>query len=193
MPHDIAVIVGSLRRESFNRRLANVLIGMSPPNLAMSVVGIGELPLYNQDLEAAPPAPWLAFRARIRAAAGILFVTPEYNRSVPGVLKNAIDVGSRPPRESTWRCKPAGVVSVTTGRLGGFGANHHLRQSLMTLDMPTLAQPEIYIAQAAELFDGERLVRDDTRALLAKFLAAFEQWVERFATRPADPSEPPEL
>jgi len=181
MSHDVAVLIGSLRRDSFNRKTANTLKAIAPPGLALEIVEIGALPLYNMDLEADVPAPWRGFRDRIRRAEAVLFLTPEYNRSVPGVLKNALDVGSRPPQKSVWTGKPAGVISVTTGLLGAFGANHHLRQSLVTLDMPTMPHPEIYIAQAAELFDGDRLIVDDTRALLRDFLAAFERWIGRFA------------
>src|ERR1700742_13689 len=126
---DIAVIVGSLRKESFNLRMAKALIGLAPPELKLDIVPIGDLPLYNQDLEASPPQPWVQFRDRVRPAAGVLFITPEYNRSVPGVLKNAIDVGSRPYGKSVWDKKPGAIISVTPGPLGAFGANHHLRQS----------------------------------------------------------------
>ena len=143
------MIVGSLRRESLNRKAANAIAALAPASLRFEIVEIGQLPFYNQDLDAAPPAEWTAFRDRVRAADAVLFVTPEYNRSVPGVLKNAIDVGSRPYGKSVWSGKPAGVVSVSPGAIGGFGANHHLRQSLVYLDMPTLAQPEAYIGGAA--------------------------------------------
>ena len=181
MSHDVAVLIGSLRRDSFNRKTATTLKTIAPRSLVLEIVEIGALPLYNMDLESDVPVPWRTFRDRIRRADAILFVTPEYNRSVPGVLKNALDVGSRPPQKSVWQGKPTGVVSVTTGKLGAFGANHHLRQSLVTLDMPTMPQPEIYIAEAAELFDGDRLIADDTRALLAQFLESFEHWIDRFA------------
>jgi chromate reductase len=181
MSHDVAMLVGSLRRDSFNRKTANTLKAIAPPALALEVVEIGSLPLYNMDLESEVPGAWRVFRDRIRRADAILFLTPEYNRSVPGVLKNALDVGSRPPQKSVWKGKPTGIISVTTGKLGAFGANHHLRQSLVTLDMPTLPQPEIYIASVADLFDGDRLVADDTRLLLSEFLESFEHWIDRFA------------
>jgi chromate reductase len=178
--HDVAVIVGSLRRESLNRKAANAIAALAPASLRFEIVEIGQLPLYNQDLDAAPPAEWTAFRDRVRAADAVLFVTPEYNRSVPGVLKNAIDVGSRPYGKSVWSGKPAGVVSVSPGAIGGFGANHHLRQSLVYLDMPTLAQPEAYIGGAGALFDDSgEITNDDRRKLFQKFVAAFSAWIEK--------------
>ena len=175
----IAVVVGSLRKESFNRKMARALMKLAPGTLEFEEVEIAGLPLYNQDLDDAPPAQWTAFRERIRKADGILFVTPEYNRSVPGVLKNAIDVGSRPYGKSAWAGKPAAVMSVSPGSIGGFGANHHLRQSLVFLGMPAMAQPEAYIGNAAGLFDeAGTLVNSSTREFAAKFMAAFSAWVE---------------
>ena len=136
---NVAVLVGSLRKASLNRKLAAALIKLSPEALRSEVIEIGELPLYNQDLEDAtePPTAWTTFRHRIKGFDAVLFVTPEYNRSVPGVLKNALDVGSRPSGKSVWNSKPAAVVSATPGAIGGFGANHHLRQALAFLNMPT--------------------------------------------------------
>ena len=136
---DVVVIVGSLRKDSLNRKAANAIAAIAPASLRFEIVEIGQLPFYNQDLDEAPPAAWTAFRDRVRAADAVLFVTPEYNRSVPGVLKNAIDVGSRPYGKSVWSGKPAAIVTVSPGAIGGFGANHHLRQSLVYLDMPTTA------------------------------------------------------
>jgi chromate reductase len=177
---DVAVIVGSLRKESFNRKMANALAEVAAASLALDQVPIGDLPLYNQDLDGDPPPAWTAFRERIRAADAVLFVTPEYNRSVPGVLKNAIDVGSRPYGKSAFARKPAAVVSVTPGLLGAMSANHHLRTSLVFLDMPTLQQPEMYIGGAAKLFDDQgRLTNEDTRKFLAGFVDAFASWIER--------------
>src|SRR5262249_47702655 len=154
---DVAVIVGSLRKESFNRKLANALPALSPAALKLGIVEIGELPLYNQDGDApgkVPPA-WQSFRERIKAADAVLFVTPEYNRSVPGALKNAIDVGSRPYGQSAWEGKPGAVVSLSPGAIGGFGANHHLRQMMVFLHVPMMQQPEAYIGGAATLFDDQ--------------------------------------
>lgn len=175
----VAVVVGSLRRGSFNRKTANALIGLAPATLECELVDIGALPLYNQDIdeEGKVPAAWLAFRQQLRAADAVLFVTPEYNRSVPGVLKNAIDIGSRPFGQSVWKGKPAGIVSVSTGVIGGFGANHHLRQSLVFLDMPAMQQPEAYVGNAAHLFDGGNLVNESTREFLKKYIDAFAAWV----------------
>src|SRR5262245_35117540 len=138
---DVAVVVGSLRQGSFNRMMAHNLAELAPPSLKLEIVEIRELPLYDQDLDAAPPAPWTAFRERIRRADAALFVTPEYNRSVPGVLKNAVDVASRPYGHSAWDGKPSAVISVSAGALGGFAANHALRQSFVFLNMPCMPQP----------------------------------------------------
>lgn len=179
--YDVAVLVGSLRRDSLNRKLAHALAEHAPSALALEIVEIDRLPFYNADNEATPPSDWLEFRARIAAADAVLFVTPEYNRSVPAVLKNALDVGSRPSGRSVWNGKPGGVVSATIGQLGAFGANHHLRQSLTFLNVPTMQQPEAYISGADKLFDGEgRLAADGTRALLERFMGAFGEWVTRF-------------
>ena len=177
----VAVVVGSLRKGSFSRMMAKAMCAVAP-GLECEIVEIGQLPLYNQDLDDNPPAEWKAFRERIRAADAVLFVTPEYNRSVPGVLKNAIDVGSRPYGKSVWEKKPAAVVSVTPGALGAFGANHHLRQSLVFLDMPVLQQPEAYVAGIGKSFDGEgNLTAADTRAFLQKLMEAFAAWIEKTA------------
>jgi len=181
---NVAVLVGSLRKESFNRKMANALLGMAPPSLALEIVEIRDLPLYNQDDDANPPAASAAFKTRIQQADAALFVTPEYNRSVPGVLKNAIDVASRPYGKSAWNGKPAAVISVSPGAIGAFGANHHLRQSLVFLNMPALQQPEAYIGGAAGLFDDQgKLVNDSTRDFLKKFLDAFVAWIEHNAVR----------
>jgi chromate reductase len=177
---DVAVLVGSLRKGSFNRKMAQALIAMAPAALKMEIVEIRSLPLYNQDDDGAPPAPSVAFKERIQRAQAALFVTPEYNRSVPGVLKNAIDIASRPYGKSAWNGKPAGVVSVSPGAIGGFGANQHLRQSLVFLNMPCLQQPEAYIGQAADLFDeGGQIRNDGTRKFMAAFMSAFAAWVEK--------------
>jgi chromate reductase len=185
---DIAVIVGSLRDGAYSRRTAEALIGLAPASLALAVVEIGTLPHYNQDLDPRhPPDAWTAFRDQVRAADGVLLVTPEYNRSVPGVLKNAIDVGSRPYGRSVWSGKPAAVVSVTPGGLGAFGANHHLRQSAVFLDMPVMHQPEAYLSNAGALFDADgRLVDDSTRAFLTAFMHAYALWVETILRRPGE-------
>jgi chromate reductase, NAD(P)H dehydrogenase (quinone) len=177
---DVAVVVGSLRKESFSRKTAKALVAMAPAPLKLEIVEIGELPLYNQDDDANPPAASVAFKARVRKADAVLFVTPEYNRGVPGVLKNAIDVASRPYGDSAWDGKPGAVVSVSPGVIGAFGANHHLRQSLVFLNVPAMQQPEAYIGGAAKLFDASGALLDDSvRGFLQKFLAAFAQWIEK--------------
>ncbi len=180
-PYDIAVIVGSLRKESFNRKLANALIAQAPASLKLGMVEIGDLPLYNQDLDTdTPPAPWRAFRERMAHAQGVIFVTPEYNRSIPAAIKNAIDVGSRPYGKSIWAGKPGAVVSASPGAMGGFGANHQLRQACVFLDIPLLQQPEMYIGGVDKLFDEHgTLVNDSTKGFLDKFLAAYAAWVAR--------------
>jgi chromate reductase len=175
----IAVLVGSLRKESLNRKVARTLMQLAPPTLEMEIVEIGQLPLYNEDDDASPPAVYTEFRDKIKAFDGVLWVTPEYNRSVPGVLKNAIDVGSRPYGQSAWNGKPCGVVSVSQGAPGAFGANHHLRQSLVFLNMPAMPQPEAYIGFAGKLFDGDKLNNESTEKFLQGFMDAFATWVER--------------
>jgi chromate reductase len=175
---DVAVIVGSLRKDSLNRKLAHALAELAPASLKLSIIEIGQLFLYDQDGDEHPPAEWTAFRERIRAADAVLFVTPEHNRSVPAALKNAIDVGSRPYGKSAWNGKPGAVVSASPGGIGGFGANHHLRQSLVFLNVPAMAQPEAYIGGADKLFDATgRLVNDGTRKFLAGFMQSFDAWI----------------
>lgn len=177
----VAVLVGSLRKASITRRVADALARVAPASLSLAQLEIGGLPHYVQDAddERRPPDPWVAFRHAIRSTDAVLFVTPEYNRSVPGVLKNAIDVASRPLGESAWDGKPAAVVSVTPGAMGGFGANHALRQSLVFLNMPVLQQPEAYIGDAATRFPSEGAVPSaDTRAFLTSFMARYAEWIE---------------
>jgi len=180
---DVAVLVGSLRKGSFNRMTAQALMELAPETLKLEIVEIRDLPLYNQDDDAAPPAQSAAFKQHIARADAVLFVTPEYNRSVPGVLKNAIDVASRPYGQSAWNGKPAGVISVSPGAIGGFGANHHLRQSLVFLNMPAMQQPEAYIGNCAPLFNDQgKLTNESTRKFLRGFLDAFVVWIERNRT-----------
>jgi chromate reductase, NAD(P)H dehydrogenase (quinone) len=177
---NVAVLVGSLRKESLNRKLANALIAMAPSSLKLDILEIGDLPLYNQDHEADPPPAVRDFKQRVAAADAVLFITPEYNRSVPGVLKNAIDVASRPYGQSAWNGKPGAVISASPGAIGGFGANQHLRQSMVFLNVPMLQQPEAYIGGAGNLFDDKGNIADDTtRDFMEKFLQAFSAWIER--------------
>ena len=178
--HKVAVIVGSLSKASLNRKMAHALMAVAPPSLELSIVEIGDLPLYTPDLEADPPSAMQAFRGHVRASDALLFVTPEYNRSVPGVLKNAIDVGSRPYGKSVWGGKPGAVVSVSPGAIGGFGANQHLRQSFVFLDILAMQQPEAYIGGAAKLFDAQGTLTDDsTREFITKFMQSFASFIER--------------
>jgi chromate reductase, NAD(P)H dehydrogenase (quinone) len=181
MTTSVAVLVGSLRKASLNRKTALALAELTPLELKLEIVEIGNLPLYDQDLddEGTPPAAWTLFREKVMPFDAVLFVTPEYNRSVPAVLKNALDVGSRPYGRSVWSGKPGAVVSVTPGGLGAFGANHHLRQSLVFLNVPAMAQPEAYIGGAAGLFDAAgKLANDKTREFLTTFMAAFAKWIK---------------
>ncbi len=175
----VAVVVGSLRKDSYNRKLGKALADLAPKHLSFDFVDIGALQLYNQDLDAAPTAEWTAFRERIKKADAVLFVTPEYNRSVPGVLKNAIDVGSRPYGASVWSKKPAAVVSSSIGGISGFGANHHLRQSLVFLDMPTMDQPEAYIHVSDKFFDAEGKIADErSRGFGQTIMTSFATWIQ---------------
>jgi len=175
---NVAVVVGSLRKDSVSRKLAKAFAALNP-NLKFNIVEIGDLPHFDQDLESDPPAQWVQFREQIAAADAVLFVTPEFNRSVPGALKNAIDVGSRPYGSSVWNGKPGAVISLSPGAIGGFGANHHLRQSLVFLNVPLLSQ-EAYIGNAFALFDdaGE-LINDGTVEFLKSYGAQFAAWIEK--------------
>jgi chromate reductase len=179
-PYNVAVLVGSLRKESFTRRIALALRELAKPALTLEMVEIGSLPHYNQDLETdTPPGEWVAFRDRMRRTDAVLFATPEYNRSVPGVLKNAIDVGSRPREKNVFNGKPGFVVSVSPGLLGAFGANHHLRQSLVFLNVPAMQQPEVYLSNVATLLgpNGE-ITHPSTRDFLTNAMSSFCDWIE---------------
>lgn len=176
---DVAVLVGSLRKDSINRKVANTLADLAPTLLKLEIVEIGPLAHYSEDLDVDPPAPWVEFRNRIKMADAVLFATPEYNRSVPGVLKNAIDIGSRPYGDSAWDGKPGAVISASPSAIGGFGANHHLRQALVFLNIPAMQQPEAYIGGADKLFDaGNNIVNEDTRSFLQNFINSFADWIE---------------
>lgn len=174
----VAVLIGSLRKESLTRRFAHALIGIAGPGLALEIVEIGTLPLYNPDIEDNAPPAWAAFRKSIQGADAVLFMTPEYNRSVPAALKNALDVGSRPYGQSVWNGKPGAVISVSPGAMGAFGANHHLRQSLVFLNVPAMQQPEAYVGGVEKLLtDDNQFANDGTKTFMTSFLAAFEQWI----------------
>ncbi|BCH28832.1 ACP phosphodiesterase [Mesorhizobium sp. L-8-10] len=178
MPHKIAVQVGSLRADSLNRKIADQLVRLRPNDLSLEIVGIADLPFYNEDIEENTPPESQEFRERIKAADAVLFVTPEYNRSVPGALKNAIDVGSRPYGASVWNGKPGGVITASPGAIGGFGANHHLRQMFVFLNVLVMKQPEAYLSHASEMFDESGALADErAREFLTSFLNAYAQWV----------------
>ena len=177
--YKIAVVVGSLRKESFNLKIANYLIAQSPDSLSLEVVDIGNLPIFNEDLENTLLNEWETFRKQIKPADGVIFLTPEHNRSIPSALKNAIDVGSRPYGQNVWEGKPGAIISASIGNISGFGANHHLRQVLVGVNVPVMVQPEVYIGGAATLFDGDgKLINDSTKDFLNSFLKAFEEWVD---------------
>jgi len=177
--YDIAILVGSLRRDSLNRKVARSLCALAGERLQCDIVEIGDLPLYNQEYDEASPEAYVRFRDRIRAADGVLFVTPEYNRGVPGVLKNAVDVGSRPYGESVWNQKPAAIVSASPGSIGGFGANHQLRQACVFLNMPVMQHPEAYLGRVGDdSFDAEGCLKEGPlKDLILGLAKAFADWV----------------
>ncbi len=177
----IAIIVGSLRKESWNRKIAKELMRLAPAELKMYFVEIGDLPHYNEDLETeTPPQAWSDFRSAMKTSDGVIFFTPEYNRTIPGALKNAIDVGSRPYGSSAWAGKIGAVISVSPGAIGGFGANHVLRQSMVFLGVPMLPH-EAYIGNVTKLFDGSGTLAESTQKFLADFISQFEDWMGRLS------------
>jgi len=173
----IAVVVGSLRKDSFNRKLAHAIARLAPEDFEFKHSRIDDLPLYNQDDDANQPAPTKRLKAEILAADGVLFVTPEYNRSIPGVLKNAIDHASRPYGQSAWNGKPAGIVGITPGTMGTSMAQQHLRNVLANQDMPTLAQPEAFLVAKPDFFDPEGNVTGEYRAFLQKWVDKYVEFV----------------
>ncbi|TWE10547.1 chromate reductase [Pseudomonas sp. AG1028] len=180
--YNVAVLVGSLRKASINRKLALALADLAPQQLKLNIVEIGELPLYNEDIDVDPaPAAYTTFRNALKAADAVLFVTPEYNRTIPAPMKNAVDVASRPYGQSALSGKPAGIVSASPGAIGGFGANHHLRQALVFLDMPVLQQPEAYLGGAGNFFDESGKLSDSIKPFLQKYIDTFAAWVEKTA------------
>jgi len=175
----IAVIVGSLRRESFNRTLANAIVKLAPADFAFKQLAIGDLPLYDQDDDADQAAPVKRLKTEIAAAQGLLFVTAEYNRSIPGVLKNAIDHASRPYGHSAWAAKPAGVIGVSVGANGTAMAQQHLRNILAYLDVPVLGQPEAFIQVKDGLFDADGELGQDSKVFLQNWMDTYVAWVKR--------------
>jgi chromate reductase len=180
MAYKIAILVGSLREGSLNRRVAQSICAIRGDNLDCAMVEIGDLPLYNQDSDANPPEQYVRFRDQLRGADGVLFVSPEYNRGIPGVLKNAIDVGSRPYGQSVFDQKPAAIVTASPGSIGGFGANHQIRQSCVFLNMPVMQQPEAYLGHVSDdSFDERGQLKDGPlKDLVTKLAHSFHDWVD---------------
>ncbi|MFT4146847.1 MAG: NAD(P)H-dependent oxidoreductase [Mobilitalea sp.] len=177
----IGIIVGSLRKGSFNKSIANYVASVLPEGYEAKFIDLNGIELFNEDLEGNPPESWTRLREEVKSSDAYLFFTPEYNRSVPAALKNALDVASRPYGQSVWTGKPAGVVSVSMGGISGFGANHHLRQTLTFLDVYPLQQPEAYIGNVMGLVDENgNLVNEGTQNFLKTYVAAFVNWVEKF-------------
>ncbi len=180
--HNVVAIVGSLRKESFTLKIAKALAKLTPDNLKLDVVTLHDIPFFNQDLEATPPADWVAFREKLHKSNGVLFVTPEYNRSIPGVLKNAIDVGSRPYGKSSFLGKPTGIVSNSPGPLGGVSAAKHLQNILPGISGPILGQPEIYLSGVGDAFDDKgELIKELLQAVLKQYIDAYAAFVEKFS------------
>src|ERR1700688_4562363 len=181
-PHHVVVIVGSLRKESFTLKIANALAKLAPETLKLDVVTLHGLSFFNQDLEATPPADWLALREKIQKASGVLFVTPEYNRSIPGVLKNAIDVASRPYGKSSFIGKPTGIISNSPGPLGGVSAAKHLQNILPGISGPILGQPETHLNGVGDAFDDKgELTKEALQKVLQQYLEAYAAFVERMS------------
>lgn len=180
--YQVAVFVGSLRKDSYSKMLAHAFQSLAPKNLVLKIVEMGDLPLYNQDYddEHNVPESYVRFRNEVKQYDAFLFITPEYNRSTSAVLKNAIDVGSMPYNASVWDDKPGAVVSLSIGALGGFGANHHVRQSLVCLNVATLQHPETYIGDVHTLFDDKgKLIMEKTKKYLSSILGSFSNWIVR--------------
>lgn len=177
----VGIVVGSLRKDSFSQQIANNVTKLFPEGYETEFVEIGNLPLYNQDYDENSPAEYNAFRNKIKEVDAVLFVTPEHNRSVPAALKNALDVGSRPYGESVWDGKPASIISQSISNLSGFGANHHLRQSLAFLNMPVVQQPEAYLANSQDLLDENGVINNEgTIQFLQSFTDAFVELIKRY-------------
>jgi len=179
-PYNIVVIVGSIRKEAFSLKVANALAKLAPAALKLDVTTLNGISFFNQDLEAAPPADWVAFREKLQKSNGVLFVTPEYNRSIPGVLKNAIDVASRPYGKSSFIGKPIGIVSNSPGPLGGVSAAKQLQNILPGISGPILGQPEIYLNGVGDAFDDKgNLTKESLQTVLQQYLGAFAAFVEK--------------
>lgn len=177
--YQIAVIVGSLRRDSFNRKLAGAIVKLAPPEFSFRQIHIGDLPLYNQDHDENPTDPVKRLKAEITASQGLLFVTPEYNRSVPGVLKNALDHASRPYGQNAWAGKPAGILGISVGAIGTALAQQHLRNILAYLNVPTLGQPEVFIQAKEGLFDEAGNIDSGSKEFLQRWMSQYVAWVQK--------------
>lgn len=184
--YKVSVLVGSLRKDSYNRKIAEACIKLAPAHLKLEIIEIGALAFYNEDIDPpnAPPADYTAFREKIRASDAILIISPEYNRSAPAVLKNALDVGSRPYGKSVWNQKPVAVITASIGAIGGFGANHHIRQSLAFLNMPCMQQPEAYLGNINQAFDDAGNLNEHTLSFVKNIIESYDKWV-RWLLEPA--------
>ncbi len=178
----VAIVVGSLRKESFNRKVANEMIRLAPENLELEIVEIKDLTFFSEDIENDPPQSWTDFKNKISASDAILFVSPEYNRTIPGVLKNAMEIGSRPPKQSSWTGKPGAVVTVSPGAIGGLGANLTIRNAALSLNIPMMHQPEAFIGGIKDrLLEDGKTVNEKTEKFLTDFLVAFEKWIHKLS------------
>ena len=174
----VAVIVGSLRKESFNRKVAHEFIRLAPESLQLEIVEIKDLCMFNEDIENNPPQEWIDFKQKVDSSDAILFLSPEYNRTIPGVLKNAMEIGARPPKQNSWKGKPGAVATVTPGAIGGLGANQTIREAAVSLNIPMMTQPEAYIGQIKDkLMEDGVTVNEKTEKFITDFLIAFEKWV----------------
>ncbi|HEV7409999.1 MAG TPA: NAD(P)H-dependent oxidoreductase [Bradyrhizobium sp.] len=180
-PYNVVVIAGSLRKESYTLKVANALAKLAPESLKLDVTTLHGISFFNQDLETAPPADWVAFREKLQKSNGVLFVTPEYNRSIPGVLKNAIDVGSRPYGKSSFLGKPVGIISNSPGVLGGVNAAMNLKQLLPGITGPIMGQPEIYLVGCGDAFDGEgNLIKEPMQKVMQQYIDAYAAFVDKY-------------
>lgn len=174
----VAIIVGSLRKESFNRKVANEMIRLAPENMELEIVEIKDLTFFSEDIENDPPKSWIDFKQKIADSDAILFVSPEYNRTIPGVLKNAMEIGARPPKQNSWKEKPGAVVTVSPGAIGGLGANLTIRNAALSLNIPMMHQPEAFIGGIKDrLLEDGKTVNEKTEKFLRDFLIAFEKWI----------------
>lgn len=178
----VAVIVGSIRKESFNRKVAEEFIRLAPQSLELKIVEIKELSFFSEDIENDPPQEWIRFKEEISASDAILFVAPEYNRTISGVLKNAMEIGARPPKQNSWKGKPGAVATVTPGAIGGLGANKTIREAAVSLNIPVMQQPEAYIGQIKDkMLEDGKTVNEKTEKFLQDFLTAFEKWIQQLS------------